>query len=74
MTTHIVYPYFTITPKMTQRLEAIGVVIGYLQAASIPPDYRKEMVSKVTAEIVHTSSPELFHSFSPSQRQRFVQY
>lgn len=56
MTTHISYPYFVITPKMTQRLEAIGVAIGYLHAVHIPPNYRKELISKVTAETVHTST------------------
>lgn len=41
---------------MTQRLEAIGSVIGYLQAVHIPADYRKELVSRITAETVHTST------------------
>lgn len=56
MTTQMFYPYFSITPKMTKLVEAIGATIGYLQAVRIPENYRKEMVSKITAEIVHTST------------------
>jgi Fic family protein len=49
-------PYFSITPKMTRHIEAIGATIGYLHAVNIPETYRKELVSKITAEIVHTST------------------
>lgn len=56
MTTHMYYPYFSITPKMTRSIEAIGVTIGYLQSVQIPDDYRRELISKVTSEIVHMST------------------
>ncbi len=56
MNTQTFYPYFSITPKMTKLVEAIGATIGYLQAVSIPENYRKELVAKITAEIVHTST------------------
>lgn len=49
-------PYFTITPKITRDLEAIGAVFGYFRAVQLPEDYRKELVSKVTAETVHAST------------------
>ena len=49
-------PYFTITPKITRDIEAIGAVFGYFRAVQIPVDYRREFVSKVTAETVHAST------------------
>lgn len=49
-------PHFTITPKITHDIEAIGGVFGYFKAIQIPEGYRKEFVSKVTAETVHAST------------------
>ena len=49
-------PHFTITPKITKDIEAIGAVFGYFRAVQIPEGYRKEFVSKVTAETVHAST------------------
>ncbi len=49
-------PYFTITPKLTKNLEAIGTTFGYFKAVSLPENYRKEFVSKITAETVHAST------------------
>lgn len=49
-------PYFTIAPKITRDLEAIGAVFGYFRAVHLPEGYRKELVSKVTAETVHAST------------------
>lgn len=49
-------PYFTITPKITRDLEAIGAVFGYFRAVQLPEGYRKELISKVTAETVHAST------------------
>lgn len=49
-------PYFTITPKITRDIEAIGAVFGYFRAVQLPEGYRKEFVSKVTAETVHAST------------------
>lgn len=49
-------PHFTITPKITKDLEAIGAVFGYFKAIQLPENYRKELVSKVTAETVHAST------------------
>lgn len=49
-------PYFTITPKLTKRIEAIGVVFGYFRAIQLPDGYRRKLVSKVTAETVHAST------------------
>lgn len=49
-------PYFTITPKISRDLEAIGAVFGYFRAVQLPEGYRKELVSKVTAETVHAST------------------
>lgn len=49
-------PYFTVTPKLTKNLEAIGATFGYFKAVSIPENYRKEFVSKITAETVHAST------------------
>lgn len=49
-------PYFTITPKITRDIEAIGAVFGYFRAIQLPEGYRKEFVSKVTAETVHAST------------------
>lgn len=40
MTTQLFYPTFSITPKITSRLEAIGILIGYLQAARYHLQYR----------------------------------
>jgi len=49
-------PYFTITPKITRDIEAIGAVFGYFKAVKLPESYRKKFVSKVTAETVHAST------------------
>jgi Fic family protein len=49
-------PKFTITPKITQDVEKIGVVFGYFKAVQLPENYRRELVSKVTAETVHAST------------------
>jgi Fic family protein len=49
-------PRFTITPKITQDIEKIGVVFGYFKAVQLPENYRRELVSKVTAETVHAST------------------
>lgn len=49
-------PIFTITPKITKDIEAIGAVFGYFKAVRLPENYKKELVSKVTAETVHSST------------------
>lgn len=49
-------PYFSITPEITKDIEAIGAVFGYFKAIELPENYRKELVSKVTAETVHSST------------------
>ncbi|MBU3978641.1 Fic family protein [Patescibacteria group bacterium] len=49
-------PRFTITPKITRDVEAIGSVFGYFSAIQLPEGYRKELISKVTAEAVHAST------------------
>ena len=49
-------PFFTITPKITKDIETIGTIFGYFDAVSLPKNYRKEYVSKITAEIVHAST------------------
>lgn len=49
-------PFFTITPKITKDIEAIGAVFGYFKAVHLPEKYKKELVSKVTAETVHSST------------------
>lgn len=49
-------PKFTITPKITRDLEAIGAVFGYFRAIELPESYKRELVSKVTAETVHAST------------------
>jgi len=49
-------PFFTITPKISKNLESLGAVFGYLNAVQIPEAYKKELVSKVTAETVHSST------------------
>lgn len=49
-------PYFTITPKISKDLEALGAVFGYFKAVQLPEAYKKELVSKVTAETVHSST------------------
>lgn len=49
-------PKFTITPKITQDIEKMGVVFGYFKATQLPENYRRELVSKVTAETVHAST------------------
>ncbi len=49
-------PYFTITPKITRDIEAIGAVFGYFRAVHLPEGYRKELITKVTAETVHAST------------------
>ena len=49
-------PYFTITPKITKDIELIGQVFGYFRAVVLPEGYRKELISKVTAETVHAST------------------
>lgn len=49
-------PKFTITPKITQEIEKLGVVFGYFKAVKLPENYRKELVSKVTSEMVHAST------------------
>lgn len=52
----MITPYFTITPKLTKNLEAIGANFGYFKAVTLPENYRKEFVSKITAETVHAST------------------
>lgn len=54
--THMFIPRFTITPKITRDLEAIGAVFGYFRAVQLPENYKKELVSKVIAETVHAST------------------
>ncbi len=49
-------PRFTITPKITQDVEKLGVVFGYFRAVEIPANYRKELVAKIIAETVHAST------------------
>ena len=49
-------PYFNITPKVTKYIEAIGMVFGYFRSVQLPDSYRRELVSKVTAETVHSST------------------
>ena len=49
-------PRFTITPAIASDIEAIGAVFGYFQAIQLPEGYRKELVSKVTAETIHAST------------------
>ncbi len=49
-------PYFTITPKITKDIELIGQVFGYFKVIKLPEGYRKELISKVTAETVHAST------------------
>ena len=49
-------PYLTIPPKITHDLEEIGAVFGYFRAVQLPDGYRKELISKVTAETVRAST------------------
>lgn len=49
-------PKFTITPKITQDVEKLGVVFGYFRAVELPANYKKELVAKVIAETVHSST------------------
>ncbi|HUD45151.1 MAG TPA: Fic family protein [Patescibacteria group bacterium] len=49
-------PYFQITPKLTKNIEAIGAIFGYFKAVQLPEGYKKEFISKVTAETVHAST------------------
>lgn len=49
-------PRFTITPKITQDVEKLGVVFGYFKAVQLPENYKKELVAKVIAETVHAST------------------
>ena len=49
-------PKFTITPKITQDIENIGAVFGYFRAVRLPENYRRELVSRITAETVHAST------------------
>lgn len=49
-------PKFTITPKITQDLEKLGVVFGYFRAVDLPASYKKELVAKVIAETIHAST------------------
>src|SRR3989338_10588780 len=49
-------PRFTITPKITQDVEKLGVVFGYFKATQLPENYKKELVSKITAETIHAST------------------
>jgi Fic family protein len=49
-------PHFTITPKITQNIELIGQVFGFFRAIKLPEGYRKELISKITAETVHAST------------------
>jgi Fic family protein len=47
---------FQITPKITKKIEAIGAIFGYFKAVQLPEGYKKELISKVTAEAVHAST------------------
>lgn len=49
-------PKFTITPKITQDLENLGIVFGYFRATELPENYKKELVAKAIAETVHSST------------------
>ena len=49
-------PHFTITPSITKDIEAIGAVFGYFKAVQLPENYKKELISKVTAETIHSST------------------
>ena len=49
-------PYFSIIAKMTSHLEALGTVFGYFRSVQLPEGYRRELISKVTAETIHSST------------------
>jgi Fic family protein len=49
-------PRFIITPAITRDIEAIGSVFGYFHAVQLPEGYKKELISKVTAETIHAST------------------
>ena len=49
-------PYFTVTNKITKYIEDISVLLGELKTLNIPPNYRKQLISKITAETVHSST------------------
>lgn len=49
-------PYFTPTQETIAELEKIGQVFGYFNAVTLPTNYKREWVSKVTAEAVHAST------------------
>lgn len=66
-------PFFTITPKLTKNLEAIGTIFGYFKAVSPPENYRKEFVSKITAETVHASTAIEGNTLTEKQVQQVLQ-
>ncbi|MCJ7740689.1 Fic family protein [Candidatus Microgenomates bacterium] len=66
-------PYFTITPELSKNLEAIGATFGYFKAVTVPEDYRKEFVSKITAETVHASTAIEGNTLTEKQVQEVLQ-
>ena len=66
-------PYFTITPKITKDIELIGQIFGYFRAVKLPPGYRKELITKVTAETVHASTAIEGNTLTEKQVQEVLE-
>jgi len=60
-------PHFQITPKITKNIEAIGAIFGYFSAVQLPDGYKKELISKVTAETIHASTAIEGNTLTQSQ-------
>ena len=60
-------PYFQITPQITKNIEAIGAIFGYFNAIQLPEGYKKELISKVTAETIHASTAIEGNTLTQSQ-------
>jgi len=60
-------PYFQIIPKLTKNIEAIGAIFGYFKAVQLPEGYKRELISKVTAETIHASTAIEGNTLTQSQ-------
>lgn len=60
-------PYFEITPKISNNLEVIGQVFGFLKATKIPKIYEKEYLTKIIIDTVNSSTAIEGNTLTASQ-------
>lgn len=65
-------PYFEITPKITKSIEQISGLLIDLRHLEIPQGYKKEFISRINAEIVHSSTAIEGNTLSSEQVEKVL--